>query len=105
MVISDHSYAGLLMKKRRNVEQKESQNRQSGSKGALRNVAWEPRTVLGEMRPNLSGSAPEGGQDFTLLSFQCVKGRGLRNSLFLKRTTNQSCYECGSRVPGYTPHS
>lgn len=32
MVISDHSYAGLLMKKRRNVEQKESQNRQSGEK-------------------------------------------------------------------------
>lgn len=62
MGISDHSYAGLLMKKRRNVEQKETENIQSGKKGVLRNVIWESRTVLGKMRSSLKGSATEGGK-------------------------------------------
>lgn len=53
MAISDHSYAALLMKKRRNVEQKETQNIQSGKKRSTEkcNMGAEDCARRDEIKP------------------------------------------------------
>lgn len=96
MVISNHSYAGLQWKSTNGTER--DINCSLKRKRASGNLMLQLRLMLKEMdrlKRGLIFNVIKGKvtlrQDLTQLSFQLVKGKGLKNPLLLERNNKQKC--------------